>query len=101
MSNQNKKQTQKQVCVNDLCQKRRKWGKWESMGKPKNHQKPMGINGKIVKMRYARKRGKWGKWESLGNGKIETPPKINGDEWGNTFKTPKKNLQQTPKKNVQ
>ena len=63
---------------------------WE-MGKLKNHQKPMGINGKSVKMSYATKRGKWGKWESLGNGKIETPPKINGDQWGNTFKTHKKN----------
>ena len=60
------------------------------MGKLKNHQKPMGFNGNIVKMRCARKRRKWGKWESPGNGKIETPRKINGYHWGNTFKTPKK-----------
>ena len=43
-------------------------------------------------MSYARKSGKWRKWESSGNGKIETLPKINGDQWGNTFKKPKKKI---------
>ena len=47
---------------------------WE-LGKLKKHQKPIWINGKIVKMSCAGKRGRWGKWESLGNEEMETPSK--------------------------
>ena len=42
---------------------------WESMGNgkiEKKHQKPMGINGEIVKMRYARKMGELGEMGDIG-----------------------------------